>query len=429
MNEPRTPSRRTFLAASASAATVGALDPRAFPNLITRRAADDREIRVGLVGCGGRGTGAAKQALSTTSGPVKLVAAADAFADRLDSALKGLAHPQSGVGERVAVDPDHRFVGFDGYQKVIDSDVDLVILATPPHFRPEHFEYAVSKGRNVFMEKPVAVDGFGIRRVLAAAEIADTKKLCVGVGLQRHHQKGYIETMKRVHGGDIGDVVAARCYWNQGFLWHKDRQPEWSDMEWQLRNWLYFAWLSGDHIVEQHIHNIDVINWAKKGHPARASGMGGRQVRTDAKFGHIFDHHDVQYEYDDGSMMFSQCRQIDGCANQVSEHLIGSQGRADLNTGGWTITGEKPWRFPRGEANEPYQTEHDDLFAAIRSGKIYNEARYGAESTMTAIMGRMATYSGRIVTWEEALAGERLGPDTYAWGDLPTPPVAMPGRA
>ncbi len=332
------------------------------------------------------------------------------------------------MSDKVAIDADHRFVGFDAFRKVVDSDVDAVIFATPPHFRPEHFEYAVSKGKHVFMEKPVAVDGFGIRRVLAAADVADQKKLCVGVGLQRHHQYGYIETMKRVHGGEIGDLVAARCYWNQGFLWHKPRQPNWSDMEWQMRNWLYFTWLSGDHIVEQHIHNIDVINWAKQGHPVRASGMGGRQVRTDAKFGHIFDHHDVHFEYADGSLLFSQCRQIDGCSNQVSEHVVGTKGRADMSTGGWTISGANAWQFPRKEGNEPYQTEHDDFFAAVRSGKIYNEARYGAESTLTAILGRMATYSGRVVTWDEALASERLGPDTYAFGDLPTPPVPTPGR-
>jgi myo-inositol 2-dehydrogenase/D-chiro-inositol 1-dehydrogenase len=437
MTEARPSSRREFLAASAAAAAFGGLDLRSGQLRGThahssplRRAPtefDDRELRVGLIGCGGRGIGAARNALAT-AGKVKLVAVGDAFEDSLSNGLKALAHPESGVSEKVGVPDSQRFVGFDAFRRVVDCELDVVILATPPHFRPAQFAYAVEKGRHCFIEKPVAVDGAGVRTVLAAAELADQKKLCVGVGLQRHHQTGYIETMKRIHGGEIGDVVAARCYWNQGLLWHKDRRPEWSDMEWQLRNWLYFTWLSGDHIVEQHIHNLDVINWAKRAHPVRAMGMGGRQVRTDAKYGHIFDHHDVHYEFADGSFMFSQCRQIDGCANQVSEHVVGTKGRADLNTGGWTILGEKPWQFPRGEANEPYQGEHDDFFAAIRSGQIYNEARYGAESTLTAVMGRMATYSGRVVTWDEAMASERLGPDSYEWGDLPVPPVPVPGR-
>ena len=262
--------------------------------------------------------------------------------------------------------------------------------------------------------------------VLDAADQADRKKLCVGVGLQRHHQRGYRELMKRVHDGAIGDIVAARAYWNMGSLWHKPRQESWSDMEWQLRNWLYFAWLSGDHITEQHIHNLDVINWAKRAHPVRAMGVGGRQVRTGAAFGHIFDHHAVQFEYEDGSWMFSQCRQIPGCKNQVSEHLIGTEGNADCYRG-YSIRGENPWRMD-GRDNSPYQVEHDDLFAAIRKGAPYNEARYGAESTLTAVLGRMATYTGKVVTWEEAMAAERLGPDQYVFGELATPPVPIPGR-
>ncbi len=418
------PSRREFLAGSAGlalsvpmlAAATGAPRPAGHGEGL---------IRVGLVGCGGRGTGAARQALST-KGDVKLVAMGDAFADRLQGSLGILENPESGVAERVKVEESHRFVGFDAYEKVLASDIDLVILATPPHFRAQQFAAAVKAGKHVFMEKPVAVDGDGVRQVLASAQEAKQKKLAVGVGLQRHHQYGYLEAMKRVHAGEIGEVLAARAYWNMGELWVKDRQPEWSDMEWQMRNWLYFTWLSGDHIVEQHIHNIDVINWAKRAHPIRAQGMGGRQMRTDPKFGHIFDHHAVQFEYADGSFMFSQCRQMVGCKNDVSEHLIGSKGRCDMNTGNWEIKGEKPWRYT-GEKNNPYQTEHDDLFASIRAGAPINEGRQGAESSMTAIMGRMATYSGRQVSWDEALASERLGPRDYGFGDLPTPPVPMPG--
>jgi predicted dehydrogenase len=234
--------------------------------------------------------------------------------------------------------------------------------------------------------------------------------------------------MRRIHGGDLGRILFARCSWNQGGLWVAERQPDWSDMEWQLRNWLYFTWLSGDHIVEQHVHNLDVINWAMQAHPTRCRGMGGRQVRTDPKYGHIFDHHAVQYQYENGAFCFSECRQIDGCANDVSEHVYGTQGEAHMDSGRWRITGDKPWRH-EGPNNDPYQTEHDDLFAAIRARKPFSEARMVAESTLTAIMGRMATYSGREVTWEQALQSEeRWGPDNYEFGPLPVDPVPMPGQ-
>ncbi|MEZ5962315.1 MAG: Gfo/Idh/MocA family oxidoreductase [Planctomycetota bacterium] len=412
-------SRRGFLAGSAALAASPLLAAKG----ASRR---DDLIRVGLVGCGGRGTGAAAQALRTSAGPVQLVAMGDAFGDRLDKSHKNLLNAK-GAAERVNVGDKQRFVGLDAFERVLDSGIDLVILATPPHFRPAHFEAAVERGVHVFMEKPVAVDGWGVRTVLAAGEKAKEKRLAVGVGLQRHHQAGYIETMRRVHAGAIGDIVAARCYWNMGSLWHVDRAPEMSDIEWQMRNWLYFAWLSGDHIVEQHIHNLDVIHWAKQAWPVRACGMGGRQVRTDPRFGHIYDHHAVHYEYADGAFLFSQCRQIDGCWNSVSEHLIGTEGRADMDTGNWRITGKKgDWRF-EGDNNDPYQTEHDDLHASIRAGKPINEAEYGAKSTLSAILGRMATYSGKMVTWEEALASPRIGPDRYD-GPYPTPPVATPGQ-
>jgi len=391
-----------------------------------RPARRDDLIRVGLVGCGGRGTGAAAQALRTSAGPVQLVAMGDAFADRLEKSHANLLNAR-GAAERVNVDAKRRFAGLDAFEKVLESGVDLVILATPPHFRPLHFQAAVERGVHVFMEKPVAVDGWGVRTVLAAGEKARAKGLGVGVGLQRHHQAGYIETMRRVHGGAIGDIVAARCYWNMGSLWHVDREHQMRDIEWQMRNWLYFTWLSGDHIVEQHIHNLDVVHWAKQAWPVRACGMGGRQVRTDAKFGHIFDHHAVHYEYADGSFLFSQCRQIDGCWNSVSEHLIGTAGRADMDTGGWEIKSKQGvWRF-EGEGNDPYQTEHDDLQASIRAGKPINETEYGAKSTLSAILGRMATYSGKMVTWEEALTSPRLGPEDYD-APYPVPPVPTPGQ-
>jgi predicted dehydrogenase len=302
-----------------------------------------------------------------------------------------------------------------------------VILATPPHFRPQHFKAAIAAGKHVFFEKPVAVDGAGVRTVLEVTEIARKQNLAVGCGLQRHHQFGYLDTLKRVHDGAIGEIVAARAYWNQGGLWMNARKAEWSDMEWQLRNWLYFAWLSGDHIVEQHVHNLDVVNWAKNAHPVRCFGSGGRQVRTSPEYGHIFDHHSVHYEYADGSWMFSECRQIEGCANQVSEHLIGTKGKADMDTNRWTIAGDTKWKY-EGDKNNPYQTEHDDLFASIRAGKPLNEGVLVAESTLTAIMGRMATYTGRVVTWEQALNSEAvLGPQKYDWGKLDVDPVPVPG--
>lgn len=388
---------------------------------------NEAPLKVGLIGCGGRGTGAAVQALST-QGPVELVAMADAFPDRLKDALHQLKDKDHGVEARVKVTPERCYTGFDAAQKLIDSDVDVVLLCTPPHFRPQHFEAAVAAGKHVFFEKPVAVDGFGVRKVLAAAAVAREKKLSVVCGLQRHHQKGYLETMQRVQDGAIGDIVAARCAWNMGFLWSRERKENWSDMEWQLRNWLYFVWLSGDHIVEQHVHNLDVVNWAKGMHPKRALGMGGRQVRTAPQFGNIFDHHAVQFEYPDGTWMFSECRQIEGCRNDVSEHLLGSKGQVHMDGERWSIEGATPWKYT-GEQNNPYQSEHDALFDSIRNGKAHNEAVYVAESTLTAIMGRMATYSGSEISWDDALNASAAPPGLteYTWGAVSVPPVPVPG--
>jgi predicted dehydrogenase len=418
--------RRHLVAGAASAA---ALTPLAIgAPAVLRRVQDERTLKVGLVGCGGRGTGAAHQALST-AGAVKLVAMADAFEDRVEGSYRSLVDPEYGVAERVDVPKERRFFGFDACARLLREDLDVVVLATPPHFRPDQFEAAIAAGKHVFMEKPVAVDGQGVAKVLAAGKVAASKGLSVCVGLQRHHQRGYLETLARVNDGAIGDIVAAHCYWNMGGLWMNERQPGWSDTEWQMRNWLYFTWLSGDHIVEQHIHNLDVVNWFKRDVPVRCHGMGGRQVRTSPAYGHIFDHHAVTFEYADGTTLFSQCRQIDGTANRVSEHLIGSKGRAHLDSGSWRIEGATNWRHSGGD-NDPYQTEHDDLFAAIRSGKRLDETEYGAMSTLTAIMGRIATYTGRDVTREEVLADtRRLGPASYAFGDLAVDPVPMPGQA
>jgi predicted dehydrogenase len=414
--------RRDFLKDSTLAA-IGAAGVAGLIPLPGAYAGGDDLIRVGLVGCGGRGTGAAAQALST-KGKVKLVAVGDAFADRIKSSLGAI---QQELGDRskelVDVPAERQFVGFDAFQKVIDSGIDLVILATPPGFRPQHFEAAVKAGKHVFMEKPVAVDAAGVRQVLAAAAEAKQKNLGVGVGLQRHHQESYIQTIKRLQDGAIGDIHTMRAYWNDRGVWVVERQPGMSEMEYQMRNWYYFNWLCGDHICEQHIHNLDVCNWLKNAYPVRASGMGGRQVRTDKKFGEIFDHHAVEFEYADGSRLFSQCRHIEGCWSSVSEHAQGSKGSADIAAGVIRVNGQPEWKYQPEKGSRPknpYQVEHDDLFASIRAGKPLNEAEYGALSSMTAVLGRLATYSGKVVEWKDALASEmNLQPKTYDWQSNP----------
>ena len=387
------------------------------------------ELKVALIGCGGRGSGAASQALST-KGPIKLVAMADAYKDRLEGSLANLKNQAK---DRVDVPEENKFIGFDAYKKAI-AMADVVILATPPGFRPIHFEEAVRQGKHIFMEKPVAVDAVGVRRVIAAAAEAKKKDLKIGVGLQRHHQAGYIETIKRLQDGAIGDIVSMRAYWNDGGVWVKPRQPGQTEMDYQMRNWYYFNWLCGDHINEQHIHNLDVINWVKNGYPVKAHGMGGRQVRTGIEYGEIFDHHAVEFEYADGSRLYSQCRHIRGCWSSVSEHVVGTKGSADV--GANRITGPTPFRFKADQPKDPYQQEHDDLFEAIRNNLPYNEAERGAKSTMTSIMGRMATYSGQVIEWDAAMASKiDLAPKSYAWDAMPQSlpddkgayKIAMPG--
>jgi predicted dehydrogenase len=398
--------RRTFIS-TGSAAAVAALSPSRFA---FAQASDT--LKVALVGCGGRGTGAAAQALNVPG--TELVAMADAFKDRLDGALNNLktAHPKS-------VNEPALHVGLDAYKAAIDA-CNVAILCSPPGFRPQHFEYAVAQGKHVFMEKPVATDAPGVRRVLAAAAEAKKKNLRVGVGLQRHHQPGYQETIRRLHDGAIGDIHTLRVYWNDGGVWVNPRKPGQSEMEFQMRNWYYFNWLCGDHICEQHIHNLDVGNWVKNAYPVKARGMGGRQVRTAKEYGEIYDHHAVEYFFADGSTMFSQCRHIRGAWSSVSEHCVGTKGNSDVSGHIIRATGSEAWRY-RGTKNvDPYQQEHDDLFAAIRDGKEYNEAFNGAKSTMTAILGRMATYSGAEISWDDALNSQiDLFPETLAWDALP----------
>ncbi len=379
-------------------------------------------IRVGLVGCGGRGTGAAGDCASSAPG-VQIVALGDVFRDRLDGARDNLK--KSLGADKFKVTDANCFTGFDAYKQVIAAPVDLVILATPPGFRAMMVEAAVNAGKHVFMEKPVAVDPTEVRQIIAASDMAEKKKLAVVTGTQRRHQGPYVETMKRVHAGAIGDIVSAQCYWNQGGLWMNPRQPAWSDMEWQIRNWLYFTWLSGDHIVEQHVHNLDVMNWVMQNHPVKALSLGGRQVRTDPAYGHVYDHFATEFEYPNGARVFSQCRQIDGTASRVEERVQGTKGTT--NCAG-SIRGENAWRF-EGEAPNPYVQEHTDLIASIRANKPLNEGRRIAESTLTAIMARMSAYTGQEVTWEQAMNSKlSLMPAKLELGPLPVAPVAVPGK-
>lgn len=420
-NDKRQSTRRDFLKTT-TAATVGSTLAAHIPTLAGAHAAGNDEIRVGLIGCGGRGTGAIGNVLESAPG-VKLIAMGDAFKDRLDESKANLSKKYSA---KMDVPAERCFVGFDSYKKVIASDVNYIILATPPAFRPEHLTAAVMAGKNIFTEKPVAVDGAGIRQVLGLYEQAKARGLAIAAGTQRRHQRGYIETLNRIKDGAIGDIVAARAYWNQGGLWNKPRQESWSDMEWQLRNWLYFTWLSGDHIVEQHVHNLDVVNWAMGGHPVKAVGLGGRQSRTDAAYGHIFDHFAIDYEYENGVHMMSMCRQQQGCDNNVSEALVGTKGTSQVDK--YLIKGATSWKFSEKETN-PYVQEHTDLIESIRAGKPINELKSVAESTMTAIMGRMSTYTGKMVTWEQALnSKDMLVPTKLEWGAMSIPAVPIPGK-
>lgn len=395
-------------------------------------------IKVALIGCGGRGTGAAIQALSTKQN-VQLVAMADAFKDRLDSCYKAITGnlAESGIDKnKVNVPEDRKFTGFDAYEKAI-ALADVVILTTPPGFRPIHFETAVKLGKHVFMEKPVATDPAGIKKVLDTATIAKQKKLNVVVGLQRRYQNSYLELYKRKD--LIGDITSAQAWWNNDGVWVKERQPGQTEMEYQMRNWYYFNWLCGDHIVEQHVHNIDVINWFKGGYPVKAQGMGGRQVRTDKKYGEIYDHHYVEFHYADGSIMNSQCRHIPRTMSKVDELIIGTKGKifgdaaVIKDNKGNTI-----FAFDKKGENNPYQAEHDELFAAIAKGEYkFADAEHGAKSTLTGIIGRMATYSGQVIDFEKALtSGLDIMPKEYSFNAAPpvlpnddgSYPIAMPGK-
>ena len=384
-------------------------------------------IKIGLIGCGSRGKDAAVQALSTTSGPVKLVAMADVFGDKIQAALRQF---NSRHARQLDVPQDRHFVGLEGYKSVLASDVNLVILATPPGFRPLHFEAAVAAGKHVFMEKPVAVDAPGVQRVLLANTMAKQKGLAVTVGLQSRHEQAYQQTIAQLQQGLIGDVVTLRVYWNGGGVWTRPRRPEQTELEYQLRNWYYFGWLSGDHIVEQHIQGLDVGNWLMSAYPSQTNAQGGREVRRrchDAgkDFGQIFDHFFCEYIYPNGVRMFSQCRHIRNCWNCVSQHVHGTKGYADISGGKiYSPAGQRIWstKAPRGG----HQQEQHDLFAALRAGQRPNEADYGAKSTMTAILGRMAAYSGQAICWDDALTSKRSLANTDALASLTDIAPVMP---
>jgi predicted dehydrogenase len=399
-------------------------------------AAGSETMRVGVIGCGSRGTGAA-QNCAAASDNVKIVAMGDVFKRQLDGSREAL---RQSIGDKYEVADNNCFVGLDAYQGVLNSGVDYVILATPPGFRPLHIEAAVAAGKHIFTEKPVAVDGPGVRRVLAAYEKSLPKRLGIAAGTQRRHQTGYREAMSRVHGGALGDIVAARCYWNGSGIWFRPREAGMSDLQYQLHNWYHFLWLCGDHICEQHVHNLDVVNWAMKDHPARCIGMGGRTPGNSVarpagdpnEVGHIFDHFAVEYTYPNGVRMFSQCRHIPGCWNSVSEHLVGTKGTAAMDDGArlWSIDGETKWRH-RGNNNKPYEQEHADLVESVLGGEPINELKNVAESSLTAIMGRMAAYTGKEVSWEQALNSKLdTFPANLTWeSKLPVSPTPIPGQS
>jgi predicted dehydrogenase len=422
-------SRRAFVKGS-TAAAVGAIELGHVAH-----AAGTDEIKIALVGCGGRGTGAAFDAFENQAhSNIRLVALADAFAGPIERAYRDL---KDKFGDKVDVPPDRRFVGLDAYEKAILSGPDIVMLCTPPGFRPTQFAAAVKANKNVFMEKPVAVDAPGYRMVKTANEEARKRGLFVAVGHHLRHAKNHKEAIRQIHDGLIGDVLYIRAYFNTQGIWNRPRQPGMNEMQYQVHNWYHFVWLSGDHLVEQHVHGIDACNWIMRGVPVQATGIGGRQVRAEPGIGEIFDHHCVQYLYPDGAYSISECRQQPGTWSNFGHHAHGTKGTVSFE-GGDSVTirlrGASPKRLK--PERDGHQTEWDDLLSAIIHGRPCNEADSGADSTMTAILGRMATYSGKLVTWDEAVKSNlTYAPDHLAWDAEPrTKPgpdgvyaCAMPG--
>jgi len=397
--------RRDFLKTSALAGVAASVSTAgAF-------AAGADTIKVGLVGCGGRGTGAvgdllaAEKHINGASPKVEIVAVADAFKDRAEGAVRSFKSNKgryAGHSEQIKVTPDTTFDGLDAYQKLLNAGVDLVILATPPGFRPYHLEAAIKAKKHIFCEKPVCVDATGARKVFGLVNEAKKQNIAIVAGTQRRHQKGYLDTISQIHDGAVGDVVSTRCAWNGSGIWFHDRQNGEKDGSYQIHNWYHFLWLCGDHIVEQHVHNLDVINWVMGGHPVKAIGMGGRAARKvgePSEVGNIWDHYAVEYEYANGVKLYSYCRHIPG-DNDVSELVVGTKGRVNLRDGAWSIN-RKP---VEGADISPYVQEHIDLLNSIRAGKPLNELKSVAESTFTAILGRNASYACKTLKWDDALA-------------------------
>jgi len=414
-DQPTSLSRRDFVRLSALTAGATAIAAGAVPRAFGATTGSDR-LRVGVIGCGGRGTGAAKNCLDAAPG-VEIVALADLFQRQTDRAR-----------ERFKVAPDRCFSGFDCYTKLLATDVDMVILAAPPGFRPSHFAAAVAAGKHVFMEKPVAVDPVGVRQVIESAKLAKEKRLGVGVGTQRRHQASYQEVMKRVLDGDIGELVGGQCYWNGESIWFREKK-DWlaglTDFEWQCWNWYHWDWLSGDQIVEQHIHNLDVINWALGGTPVKFYGMGGRQNRGSIP-GNIWDHFAIEMEYANGARVTSMCRHTPKSSTRIGERVVGTKGSSDCTN---YIRGAKAYEY-QGPTPNPMVQEHTDLIASIRSGQPLNEGEQVALSTLTAIGGRMSAYTGREISWNWLMNASKLDifPKQIGPGPGVFTPVPMPGK-
>jgi predicted dehydrogenase len=421
----RSLSRRGFLktsAATAAGVSAGLMASRSYAY------ADGSDVlRVGLVGCGGRGTGAARDCVAAAPG-VQLVAMGDLFANRLEQSRALLAEA---LGDAYRVTDDRCFTGFDNYRRVIESDIDLVLLAEPPGYRPIHFRAAVDAGKHVFMEKPAGVDVAGCHSIIESGEIAARKRLSVVAGTQYRRQPSYMEAIARIHEGRIGDLVAGQAHFLTGPIWVIDREAGMSDMEWQCRNWYYFTWLSGDFIVEQFVHNLDTMNWVFGGPPVRCVATGGRQQRVEERYGHIYDHFSVEYEYPNGARVAATCRQMANTSQGVLDRIVGTTGVAELLPASSRIIGHDGSQLfrQRERGNNPYVQEHADLIASIRAGTAVNEARELAESTLTGIMGREAAYTGQVITWEEILQVDMdLLPNSFEFGPAPFPAVAVPGQ-
>jgi predicted dehydrogenase len=422
LNSPAETPRRTFLKTSAALAVAGSVATTMTGARAVHAAGSDT-LKVALIGCGGRGSGAATDAMAADKN-AKITVLADAFGDRVEFARNALKAP---LGEQLDVKQENCFVGIDAYKQVMASDVDVVLLCSPPGFRPSHLRAAVEAGKHVFCEKPVAVDAPGVRHVMESSEMARQKNLNLVSGLCWRYDLGVRETMKQIQDGMIGDIVAIQENYLAGPLWHRGREEKWTEMEYQLRNWLYFTWLSGDHNVEQHIHSLDKAMWLMGDTPPKhCFGLGGRQVRTGEKWGNIYDHHAVCYEWDNGVKCFAYTRQMPGCFNETEDFVLGTKGKASILKHE-VIAGDTKWKY-RGPKPSMYKVEHVELFNAIRNGTPINNGTYMSYSTLMAIMGRMATYTGELITWDKAMASvEDLTPPKLAFGDTPVPVVAMPG--